>query len=116
MNDSKRVDSSNGASDQTVDAAAMRNNAKTASALLKQLANEHRLLILCTLLEEEMSVGELNKAVNLSQSSLSQHLASLRNAGLVKTRREAQSIYYSIDGHIAPQIIGTLHEIFCKSP
>ena len=64
--------------------------------LLKTLGSEQRLLILCNLLEGELAVGELNERVDLSQSALSQHLAVLREAGLVTTRREAQSIFYSL--------------------
>lgn len=83
-----------------------------AASLLKKMANEHRLLILCTLSTGEMSVGALNDVVPLSQSSLSQHLASLRGAGLVQTRRDAQTIYYSLSGDRAQQIIAVLFSIF----
>ncbi|MDG1485587.1 MAG: metalloregulator ArsR/SmtB family transcription factor, partial [Porticoccaceae bacterium] len=68
-------------------------HAQEAAALLKQLSNQHRLMILCSLIDSELSVTELNSRTNLSQSALSQHLASLRNAGLVQTRREAQTIF-----------------------
>lgn len=67
-----------------------------ASALLKALANEKRLMIVCTLSQGEKNVGELEEVVGLSQSALSQHLARLRRDGIVDTRREAQTIYYSI--------------------
>ena len=62
---------------------------------------------------EELSVGDIHKQTELSQSSLSQHLGSLRDAGLVKTRRESQSIYYSLDGEESIQIIEALHKIYC---
>lgn len=91
----------------------MKENAHEAASFLKSLANEKRLLILCSLADEEMSVGELNKRVELSQSALSQHLAWLRDANLVTTRREAQTIYYRLEGERALRIIGTLKEIFC---
>jgi len=83
-----------------------------AASLLKKMANEHRLLILCTLGGGELSVGELNDIVPLSQSSLSQHLASLRGAGLVQTRREAQTIYYTLSGTRAQKIISVLSSIY----
>ena len=70
------------------------NNAKKASDFLKQLSNHNRLMILCNLQAGELSVTQLNELVPLSQSALSQHLASLRKAELVATRREAQTIYY----------------------
>ena len=73
-------------------------NAKAAEAarLLTALANKHRLAILCELIEGERSVGALVKAVGLTQSALSQHLAKLRTAGIVATRRDAQTIYYRL--------------------
>ncbi|NOX51242.1 MAG: winged helix-turn-helix transcriptional regulator [Gammaproteobacteria bacterium] len=92
----------------------MAEHAKEAANLLKKLGNEHRLLVMCTLMEGELSVGELNELTPLSQSSLSQHLASLREAGLVKTRRESQSIFYSLCGDEATKIIEVLHSIYCQ--
>jgi DNA-binding transcriptional ArsR family regulator len=71
-------------------------NAEAAAGLLKSMANQHRLLILCRLGDKEYSVGELEEIVGLSQSALSQHLARLRSDGLVETRRKAQTIYYSL--------------------
>ena len=88
--------------------------AEEAANLLKMMANKHRLLVLCTLIGGELSVGQLNQLTPLSQSSLSQHLASLREAGLVKTRRESQSIYYSLAGDDVIKIISVLHSIFCS--
>lgn len=85
-----------------------------AATLLLLLANPHRLQILCALLEGERSVSSLATVVDLSQSALSQHLAKLREAAVVKTRREAQSIYYSIaDGRVS-RVLDVLAEIFCK--
>ena len=88
-------------------------HAAEASAFLKALANEQRLCILCTLLEKPLSVSELNEEVDLSQSALSQHLAVLREEGLVKTRRKAQSIYYGLASTQARRVIETLHSIYC---
>lgn len=87
--------------------------AEQAASLLKKMGNEHRLLILCTLMAGERSVGELNQLIPLSQSALSQHLASLREAGLVKTRRESQTIFYSLQGDEAIQVIKVLQSIYC---
>ncbi len=91
----------------------MRVHAADASRLLKALANEKRLMLLCLLVEGERSVGELNARVELSQSALSQHLAVLREDGLVATRREAQTIYYTLAPGPAHRIIETLHDIYC---
>src|SRR5512139_1705776 len=74
----------------------LRENAAEAARLLRALSNENRLMLLCLLFEGEKTVGELNASLPLSQSALSQHLAVLRDEGLVKTRREAQSIYYGL--------------------
>lgn len=84
-----------------------------AAKLLRSLANEKRLLILCQLYSGERSVGELEQVVSLSQSALSQHLAKLRAAGVVATRREAQTIYYSLKDPGAEQVIGALYAHFC---
>lgn len=91
----------------------MQQHAQSAAALLKVLANENRLMIMCTLIGGEMSVGELNERVPLSQSALSQHLASLREAGLVSTRKEAQTVYYTLQGDEAQKIIAVLQSIYC---
>jgi DNA-binding transcriptional ArsR family regulator len=88
-------------------------NARKASTLLKAMSNERRLLILCHLSMGEKSVGELEELVQLSQSALSQHLARLRRDRLVRTRRSAQTIYYSLNGEEATAIMGTLHELYC---
>ena len=97
----------------TMDPAAMRAHAADAARLLKVLANDKRLMLLCLLVEREHSVGELNARVALSQSALSQHLAVLREDGLVSTRREAQTIYYSLAAGPAQQVIATLHDLYC---
>jgi len=95
-------------------AEAMQDNAGRAAALLKALANEHRLMILCALVEREHSVGELNEVIPLSQSALSQHLARLRADGLVSTRREAQVIHYALGEPLAGSIVELLYTHFCK--
>ena len=88
-----------------------------ATGLLKAMANPARLLVLCQLAEGEKSVGELEQVVSISQSALSQHLALLRQRGLVKGRREGQTIFYSIAGHEAPALLAALYEVYCsKTP
>ena len=91
----------------------LRANAKQASTLLKSMSNENRLLILCQLVTGEHSVNALQKNLPLSQSALSQHLALLRRDGLVTTRREAQSIYYSLASNEARQMLETLYAVYC---
>ena len=98
---------------EQVDLAQMQQHADDATRLLKALANEKRLLILCLLTEGERSVTALNRQLDLSQSALSQHLAVLRADGLVQTRREAQTIYYAIADGPAQRVMKTLHDIFC---
>lgn len=85
-----------------------------AVSLLKAMANQSRLLILCYLAEGgEMSVGELVERVGLSQSALSQHLAKLREEGLVTTRKQAQTVYYRVCDPKAGQLLALLHDLFC---
>lgn len=95
---------------------ALEANARLASALLKAMGNERRLLILCHLASGEKSVSELERVVGLSQSALSQHLARLRRDGLVTTRRSAQMIYYSLTGPEARAIMETLYRLYCAPP
>lgn len=83
-----------------------------AARMLKLLANEQRLTVLCRLSGGEMSVGELGQHVNLSQSALSQHLAKLRAEGLVATRRDAQTIYYRLADPVTEKLIGVLCEVY----
>ena len=92
---------------------AMAEHAADAARLLKSLSHEKRLLILCMLVEGEMTVGEINARVAGSQSVVSQHLAVLRRDDLVQTRRDAQTIYYSLRGTRATRIIEVLHDLFC---
>lgn len=93
----------------------MQKNATDAVSLLKGLANESRLMIMCVLSEGEVSVGQLNERIKLSQSALSQHLAVLREQGLVKTRRESQTIYYQLEDSAAMNIIELLHDVYCEA-
>ncbi|MEY2920986.1 MAG: hypothetical protein RL261_2291 [Pseudomonadota bacterium] len=94
----------------------MHAHAGEAAGFLKALGNEQRLMILCSLLAGPLSVGELNERVELSQSALSQHLALLREAGLVETRREAQSIFYSLPAGPVTQVMAVLQDIYCPVP
>jgi len=113
-----QTDSSSKSEDSTRDLAtldweSMHRSAADAVYLLKGLANENRLVIMCVLAEGECSVGKLNARINLSQSALSQHLAVLREQGLVNTRRESQTIYYRLAETPALDIINLLHEVYC---
>ncbi len=96
-----------------LDLADLQRKASHAAALLKALANRNRLVILCQLADGEKAVGELEAAVRLSQSALSQHLTVLRMKGIVTTRRVAQSILYSLASNEAQAIMRTLHDLFC---
>ena len=101
-------------SSAAVDLTAFEAQAEEAARMLKLLANEKRLLILCQLVsEEEMSVGELAMHVDLSQSALSQHLARMREEGLVATRRESQTIYYRLADPDVTRLLATLKDIYC---
>ncbi|WP_448550454.1 ArsR/SmtB family transcription factor [Thalassotalea fusca] len=87
--------------------------AKQTANLLKVMANENRLMILCTLIDQELSVSELNEHIPLSQSALSQHLAVLRREEVVETRRASQTIYYHVKKPEVIRLISVLHELFC---
>jgi DNA-binding transcriptional ArsR family regulator len=87
--------------------------ADRASALMRTLGHKGRLLILCQLASGEKSVGELSENLDISQSPLSQHLSRMRKEGLVKTRRQAQSIYYSLKADEAGKIIECLYNLYC---
>jgi len=92
----------------------MQTQAGKAVGLLKALANENRLLILCHLQERELSVGEINDSLGLSQSALSQHLAILRRDGLVTTRKAAQTVFYSLKSEEVRAVIAVLHGLYCR--
>ena len=97
----------------TIDFTQLEANVDPAVTLLKAMANNHRLMILCVLQEKELSVSQLNEIIPVAQSSLSQHLAWLRREGFVKTRRDSQTIYYSLDSKEVAALIATLHGQFC---
>lgn len=90
-------------------------SAGRAANLLRLLGNEKRLMILCQLADGELAVGEIQARIGLSQSALSQHLALLREQGLVATRRQSQTILYRIHDPAALRVIQTLAELFCPS-
>jgi len=92
----------------------MLKNSAQAVKLLKAVSNERRLIILCHLLEGEMSVGEINEKLDLSQSALSQHLALLRKHKLVKTRKEAQTVFYRLNSAEAEALIVLMHKLYCS--
>lgn len=101
---------------RTFNPAAMQAKAGEASKLLKALANPQRLRVLCLLVADELTVGELNERLpDLSQSALSQHLARLREEGLVTTRRESQQIWYRLLDGPACRVLETLHGIYCAT-
>ena len=93
----------------------LQDNASRACSLLKAMANPARLMVLCEIADGEKSVGELEETVGLSQSGLSQHLAVLRNKNLVTTRREGQTILYSLCSEEAAAVMGTLYDVFCRT-
>ncbi len=89
-------------------------NAQQVAAILKQLSNHHRLMILCCITNGELTVGNLNDQINLSQSALSQHLAKLRESNIVSTRRESQTIYYKIANPKIKVLLEVLQKQFCS--
>jgi len=91
----------------------MQPHAVKAAELLRALANEQRLMILCHLVQGPLSVGRLNQRLPLSQSALSQHLAVLRESAIVATQREGQTVYYSLPPGVVTQLLGVLHQEFC---
>jgi DNA-binding transcriptional ArsR family regulator len=94
----------------------MRPHAAAAAELLRALANEQRLMILCHLVPGPLSVGELNMRVPLSQSALSQHLAVLRASGVLMSEREAQTVRYSLPEGLVTRLLGMLHAEYCAAP
>lgn len=90
-----------------------RDKAEAAAAFLKTLANENRLLVLCHLAQGEKSVTELESLLGIRQSNLSQQLARLRTEGVVKTRRDAKSVYYALNSDEAALLVQLLYRLFC---
>ena len=93
----------------------LQSRALRATSLLKAMSNPARLMVLCQLAEGEKSVGELERVVSVSQSALSQHLALLRSRKLVSSRREGQTIFYSLCGPEAPALLAALYEVYCSN-
>jgi len=91
----------------------MQDSARTASELLKLLGHPDRLMVLCQLKAGEQSVGELSESVGIKQSALSQHLARMRHLGVVESRRDAQTIYYSLAGDKVKRIVALVYELYC---
>lgn len=98
----------------TIEIGRLERKAAQASNLLKALSNPRRLMILCRLAMGEQSVGELERQVRLSQSSLSQHLAVLRRSNLVATRRDARTIYYRFASPEAEAVMMVLYDLYCR--
>ncbi len=92
----------------------MREQAAAAETMLKALGNRHRLMILCQLVDGELSVGDLAGFMGIRQSTVSQHLALLRKDGMVMPRREGQTIWYALANKPVRHLVGTLYEIYCS--
>lgn len=99
----------------TLDLSQITEKSAQAASLLKLLSNQHRLLILCHLVEGELCVSELEERLNISQSSLSQHLARLREQGIVDFRKESTTVYYRLADEKAKTVLETLYELYCKN-
>ncbi len=93
----------------------MQQNAQAASQLLKTLANPNRLMVLCNIVNQERTVGELEKLIGLGQSALSQQLSRLRHEGIVECRREGQNAYYSLKDEGARRVLEVLYGIYCET-
>lgn len=106
------TDDSTRASDPMADSP-LQERAGEVAELLKTLANRHRLMLVCTLVEGEFSVGELEQRLGIHQPTLSQQLTVLRRAGIVRTRRLSKRIFYQLTGTKAAELVGALHAIFC---
>ncbi|MCW8108243.1 metalloregulator ArsR/SmtB family transcription factor [Alteromonas ponticola] len=100
--------------DNTIDTREMLDNASSAERFIKQFANKTRLMVMCSLLENELSVSELLTRIPVTQPVLSQHLALLREAKMVATRRDGQVIYYSLKDSRIEQTIALLYSFFCE--
>lgn len=97
----------------TVNPDAMRAAVDQASELMKALSNQHRLLILCHLIDGEKSVGQLAEFLGIRDSTVSQHLALLRRDGIIANRRDGQTIWYRIDADIAREVVSVLYAHYC---
>lgn len=101
---------------EAIDIDDMAARAEEAAQFLRSLANPHRLLILCHLTHGEASVSYLERELGMRQAHLSQHLARLRQDGLVTTRRDARTIYYSIGSDAAADLVTLTYRLFCAGP
>jgi len=99
---------------ENFDLSEMKASADKASALMKTLGHQGRLMILCQLATGEQSVGELSRLLDIPQSPLSQHLSRMRAEGLVTPRRDAQTVYYSLNSDDAGKIIECLYHLYCE--
>ncbi len=99
-----------------VDPAQMEASATEAEAFLRSIASRHRLMVLCSLIDGEVSAGELGRRLGLTQSNLSRHLSMLREEGLVATRRERTTIHYRIASERVRPILAELYRLFCAPP
>lgn len=98
-----------------IDIQAMQAAAQTASTMLRTIANENRLMLMCQISQGEKSVGELEQILGIRQPTLSQQLGILRNKGLVATRRDGKQIIYSVSDAKAMQVIETLYRLYCPA-
>lgn len=98
----------------SIDPDAMREAAGEASELLKALSNQHRLMILCRLIDGEKSVGQLADFLGIRDSTVSQHLALLRRDGIIAGRRDGQTIWYRIESDAARQVVAVLYGAYCS--
>lgn len=96
-----------------INAEQIKNSAEEAEALLKALANRHRLTLLCQMTDAERCVGELAAFLGVRDSTVSQHLALLRRDGLVRARRDGQTIWYSLASEPAKRLLETLYQLYC---
>jgi len=102
--------------DPSVDVKELESKAADIATLLKAMGNERRLVILCELVANgEMSVGAMVKSIGLGQSALSQHLAKMREEGIVATRREGQTIWYRIAEPRVEELMAILHQLYCTT-
>ncbi|WEK51249.1 MAG: metalloregulator ArsR/SmtB family transcription factor [Candidatus Kaistia colombiensis] len=100
----------------SLDLAAFEANALEVADLLRALGNEKRLMLLCKLVEHgEMTVGALAEAIGLSQSALSQHLARMRDEGIVAFRRDGQTIWYRLADPRIGELMAVLHRLYCRA-
>ena len=98
-----------------IDANAMRDAVDQASELMKALSSQHRLMILCHLVDGEKSVGQLAEFLGIRDSTVSQHLALLRRDGVIAGRRDCQTIWYRIESDIARVVVGVLYAHYCAT-